>query len=460
MVASADVLGGIDDTHDFGIHKIWWIGLQINAFDTGSSVPWEGDGTGPPPTNTGIFLGFRFVSGDYAGAGDVWWVVGFSDSPVTDTGTANVSGDLVVPFDGNEHTFEIRTNATCDDTATEIRYYIDNVLVATLSRSTGAFPADGATVTGVTYGGFTVVSETFTDLGCECCPVADPPEGPFDDFTELDQFTFFPGQPLRASTLEVLNKNILEATLSPEIFPPVVYHNGDIVPLPISPVDGYHYSREELTYLWNWNNTGPESEIRLPIFSGFVFNSAGAFSSVPGFVHTQVFRLPAGHPPEATTDGSLRVIVIGSRQAQHPAILDDGANDPGGGVSGTDLIQGSITLTAQGAAIPPTVLFTPPTGRGGQYQISYTAKVTQVATTSSSLGGANGFQVSYADMNDLQELLTPPTPVNAGNALSTQISGVIVANPAENTDVTFQLDYASVGTTPMQFSLEVNWKEL
>jgi len=47
-----------------------------------------------------------------------------------------------------------------------------------------------------------------------------------------------------------------------------------------------------------------------------------------------------------------------------------------------------------------------------------------------------------------------------GNALSTQISGVIVANPAENTDVTFQLDYASAGTTPMQYSLEVNWKEL
>jgi len=192
----------------------------------------------------------------------------------------------------------------CDDTATEIRYYIDNVFVATFLRSTGAFPADGATVTGVTYGGFTVVSETFTDLGCECCPSRRSAGRPFDDFTELDQFTFFPGQPLRASTLEVLNKNILEATLSPEIFAPVVYHNGDIVPLPVSAVDGYAYKREELTYLWNWNNTGPESEDQASNLQRVRFQLGGCFF-FPARFRAYAGLQTASGPSSRSYDGRL-----------------------------------------------------------------------------------------------------------------------------------------------------------
>jgi len=79
-----------------------------------------------------------------------------------------------------------------------------------------------------------------------------------------------------------------------------------------------------------------------------------------------------------------------------------GANDPGGGVSGTDLIQGSNNFKPHRARrFRPRFSSRLQPGAADSIRFSYTAKVTQLATSSSSLGGANGFQVSYADMNDL-----------------------------------------------------------
>jgi hypothetical protein len=66
-------------------------------------------------------------------------------------------------------------------------------------------------------------------------------------FTELDPSFFFPGETLRASTLTTIEDNINEAILSPEFFGPTSYNDGDTVPTPTSPVDGYAYSRSEMT---------------------------------------------------------------------------------------------------------------------------------------------------------------------------------------------------------------------
>jgi len=333
----------------------------------------------------------------------------------------------------------------------------DGDAVAYLDDSTGDLTA-GFTLDGARN--FAIQEVSFYTAPApilECCPPAIPPDGPFDDFTEQDIFTFFPGNTLRASTLDKLNKNILEATLSPEFFAPAIYHDGDIVPLPVSAVDSYAYTRPELSYLWSWNNTGPESEIRLPTFSGFVYTDT-AGGHVPGQVHIEVWRLPAGHPPLETHDGSLRVIVIGSRQAQHPEVLDDGSNPPDDGGNPADSLSGSLVFTDLAAALPPTVLETIPAGRSGIVQITYTAKITRVASTSSVLGGTSGAQVSYADANDLQEVQTAPGPTDAGNLLTTTVNGQINVNAAENNDVIFQFDYTSVGATAMTYTLNIAWQ--
>lgn len=285
--------------------------------------------------------------------------------------------------------------------------------------------------------------------GDDCCAPQDPPAGPFNDFTELDQALFFPGATLRSSTVDRLNKNILEATLSPEFFNSGNFSQNGIVPLPVSPVDGYAYSRSELTYLWNWNNTGPESDIRLPIF--------GAHIDASGVVHLDVWRLPPGTFPRQTDDGSLHVIAVGSRQAQQPEVVDVPSVEPGA-VARADGGASTVSFDSASAPLPPTVLFTVPVGGAGLYQITYSAKVQQVAQALSGLGGTNGFQATYTDANDLQELTTVPGPTNHDNLLTSTLNGTLNINVAENTDVVIQFDYVSQGTPAMIYSLDVSWR--
>jgi len=117
---------------------------------------------------------------------------------------------------------------------------------------------------------------------------------------------------LRTSTVQQINDNIILATLVPEIFPPVVYQHGAVIPLPTSSVDGYHYSRAELFYLWSVENTGPPFgstyNIRLSVF-------APSIDWITGVVTVNVWRMPPGGPIVLNTGtGTMRVIVIGVRQ--------------------------------------------------------------------------------------------------------------------------------------------------
>src|SRR4051812_4017239 len=55
-----------------------------------------------------------------------------------------------------------------------------------------------------------------------------------------------------------INSNAAFGAVRLEVFAGV-YHDGDTVPLPVSTVDGYVYSRDELYYLWAPQNTGNPS---------------------------------------------------------------------------------------------------------------------------------------------------------------------------------------------------------
>jgi hypothetical protein len=117
----------------------------------------------------------------------------------------------------------------------------------------------------------------------------------------------------------------------------------------------------------------------------------------------------------------------------------------------------TVDLTAQTAAIGATTVYAVPAAGAGIYRISWVAKVTAAATTSSVLGGTNGFQVTYTDADD-SVVVTPlavPNGVATGNTTATQLSGVVVVNAKASTNIQYQFDYTSVGVTPMAYSLHV-----
>jgi len=118
----------------------------------------------------------------------------------------------------------------------------------------------------------------------------------------------------------------------------------------------------------------------------------------------------------------------------------------------------TIDLTAQGAAINSTLLYAVPASGGGMYRISWVFTVTQPATISSVLGGTNGFQITYTDL-DTSVVKTMPGTIVAGvdtnstNSTSTgTISGCYVIYAKASTNINYQMDYTSSGVTPMQFN--------
>jgi hypothetical protein len=124
-------------------------------------------------------------------------------------------------------------------------------------------------------------------------------------------------------------------------------------------------------------------------------------------------------------------------------------------------------LTAQSAAKGVTTLLN--TSFAGMYRVSWVAKVTRAATTSSVLGGTSGFQVTYTDQDDSVVVVTPAwwnegqqgtapatAPASASlNTTQTVLSGVIVVNAKAFTNIQYQFDYTSVGGTTMQYDLHV-----
>lgn len=132
-------------------------------------------------------------------------------------------------------------------------------------------------------------------------------------FAEVDEGSFVPGSTLRASSVLQIKKNIDEATLTPEFFGVYEFQTGDTVSLPVSPVDGYTYSREELTYFWSWNAVRPAvgtGNVRIPIFYGGVNQSTGV-------VNLACWRLTDHYVDDDNFDCHIKMVIVGRRNA-HP----------------------------------------------------------------------------------------------------------------------------------------------
>lgn len=126
---------------------------------------------------------------------------------------------------------------------------------------------------------------------------------------------------------------------------------------------------------------------------------------------------------------------------------------------GTPSIVASSKLTTQSAAIAATTIYAVPASGAGFYKINWVASVTRAATTSSVLGGATGFQVTYTDLNDSVVKTSNPTTVSnetsAGNTTATTVSGTRIVYAKASTNIQYAFGYTSVGGTTMQYDLSI-----
>jgi len=120
-----------------------------------------------------------------------------------------------------------------------------------------------------------------------------------------------------------------------------------------------------------------------------------------------------------------------------------GGTGPGGAYATAD-------LTAQGAALTTTTLYT--TTTSGLYTLTFYGKVTRAATTSSTLGP---FSVTYTDPD-----ATVTTLTNYSTSPNSTVSGIIYGSfqfyAASGTAVQYAVPYASSGATSMQYNMHIS----
>ena len=133
--------------------------------------------------------------------------------------------------------------------------------------------------------------------------------------------------------------------------------------------------------------------------------------------------------------------------------------------NGQSAIRAVHDTTTNAAAKTATTLYAVPAANGGSYRISFVAKVTRAATTSSVLGGTGAFQAIYTDADD-SVVVTTGTITNvsganlAGNTTQTVYSGTVTVNAKESTNIQFTFGYTSVGATTMQYNLHVRCEQI
>lgn len=121
--------------------------------------------------------------------------------------------------------------------------------------------------------------------------------------------------------------------------------------------------------------------------------------------------------------------------------------DQGLAVSEAARLQTTVTLTAQGASVAATDM-TDGTFSAGFYRVSYYARITQAATTSSSLTVTIDWTEGGVSPSFSGAAMT-------GNTVTTVQSETQMLYIDALSPIRYSTAYASVGGTPMQYSLRL-----
>ena len=141
-------------------------------------------------------------------------------------------------------------------------------------------------------------------------------------FTQIPNSSFQTGSPVSASVMLALNAAAQFAAVRGEQFYGY-YRNGETVSLPVSPADGYQYSRAELLYVPSWyctasapsalNGTTTAPTPGATSGAGTVLYTLCDVNESTGLVQTFVAYYKDGGAQSNTNDGILKVMTLALR---------------------------------------------------------------------------------------------------------------------------------------------------
>jgi hypothetical protein len=146
-------------------------------------------------------------------------------------------------------------------------------------------------------------------------------------FADVLNSSIASGNPVKTNIIKQINSNIRESVLRPEYFDAGEFTNGATVALPVSPVDGYTYTRDECIYVWEVCDTGAETSgnIRIVLWYAWVDPSTGAVT------FNRYALLNGGTTVNLVHTGKIRVVIVAMRShiAADPTDVPD-TSEPGG----------------------------------------------------------------------------------------------------------------------------------
>src|SRR5579863_9182862 len=155
-------------------------------------------------------------------------------------------------------------------------------------------------------------------------------------YSDLADVALASPQPALGIDLAKIYDNAVFGMVRTEVFS-AVYTNGETVPLPVSPIDGYTYSRNELIYFWTiQNSTDPTSGWITGLDS--LFFCDWLVDQTTGVVYSDEWYRRSGSHANVThtNDGKLLVFTIAQRQL---ANLIMAASPSYSGITGSTVAQ-------------------------------------------------------------------------------------------------------------------------
>lgn len=145
-------------------------------------------------------------------------------------------------------------------------------------------------------------------------------------FFDLADSTLAAGQPVTDDVMLKISHNAKFSAVRTEIMFMGFYANGNTIPLPTSPVDGYTYTRAEVQYFWMiYSNRSPASGFvagqasppaqasSQPQAAPYNFPGGWDIDDATGVVTLRTTYYTAGGSEVVTADGIIKVYAICSR---------------------------------------------------------------------------------------------------------------------------------------------------
>lgn len=178
------------------------------------------------------------------------------------------------------------------------------------------------------------------------------------------------------------------------------------------------------------------------------------------------FRNNAGSADlNGVSKNSSDVVVLGdsagvqiTKVARYNAIATTG--------NGVPSEYATVDLTGQTAAIATTTLYAVPSTGAGQYRVSWNAKVTTAAGSSSTLGALT---ITYTDPDGVAQTITAGAQTSAGaiattstgNSTTTVLLGLpMLLNCKASTNIQYAMAYASNAANAMAYNLHIKVEAL